>query len=823
MKSTTSQQRRVSLESLANFDNDLNNNSNGVNKSKEEAPLTLASLQERFRAKDLEDLYGRYEQRARVGAFSAYLGVQAFLSTAYVGAAAVSCAVDDECSALTIPKQLPELLGHSALLALSVALLLFVRDEGVFKRRPFLVYVVSAVVAVSIEIVDVALCIYYWKEDKAEDASAKVPVLSLYNHLIIYLFLPIPKKGVALIFGFGCTLVCMVLYAVFEPKAPLSAFVAQFFADLIFLSSLNLIGFYLRYVGEINLRHGFLDKRGCIDATFKLKYEKEQEENLLLSIIPKHMATQVRESIIAYLKTHGANQESRRCFSELFVEKHEDVSILFADICNCTPLTTRLPVDKLVETLNDLFGKFDEAAERRNCMRIKILGDCYYCVSGVPDPDPEHAVNCVEMGLEMIEAIKSVRMEHGVDVDMRIGVHSGYILSGILGNCKWQYDVWSKDVTIANRMESTGAPGAVHITEKTKTFLGDKSDAFSFYAVEKALDDETLRDLKTFLIYPTTSTPVKKSTGKALQRHFSTSEVSSLQRQRTPLQRRVSLVGGVQSQLSRRYPPNRRCSHLFDDEEEDHECEEMRRRSLLMDSGLKNFRRMMDSAGEFMRDEIDKLPLRKYDQWLHPDEINPRFLWFRDKTWERPYAREHDPLFKFYAMAAFLILVAMVAILGLVSQHNHLPLSIEYAAWFASLATLLPCLWVAYVWDRIVDPHFEASDIIEPDGFLVKLCYRSAKRISANVIARTAIFGVVVVLAVGGAVVDLATASCLDERPKYYTFRCALALTVVFVFLRVHHLLKVIACVVFLVLYGVFILGTVPSQYGQNVFSVCIY
>lgn len=122
-------------------------------------------------------------------------------------------------------------------------------------------------------------------------------------------------------------------------------------------------------------------------------------------------------------------------------------------------MTTQLPVETLVELLHELFLKFDQASKEHNVLRIKFLGDCVYCVSGVPIKTPNHAKNCVDLGLRMIKDIREIRNRRNLEIDMRIGVHSGRVIGGVIGACKWQYDIWSKDVDIASRMESTGEPG----------------------------------------------------------------------------------------------------------------------------------------------------------------------------------------------------------------------------------------------------------------------------------------------------------------------------------------------------------------------------
>jgi class 3 adenylate cyclase/ActR/RegA family two-component response regulator len=186
----------------------------------------------------------------------------------------------------------------------------------------------------------------------------------------------------------------------------------------------------------------------------QIKTEQEKSERLLLNILPK--------TIVGRLKEDKEVNES-----------YEAVTVLFADLVGFGPLSERITAGALVHLLNQIFSLFDELTLVYGLEKIKTIGDAYMVVSGLPVPRGDHAVVMAEMALAMQNAMKKFNQvqEKGMQLALRIGMHSGPVVAGIIGTRKFSYDLWGDTVNTASRMESHGLSGKIHLAESTYHLL----------------------------------------------------------------------------------------------------------------------------------------------------------------------------------------------------------------------------------------------------------------------------------------------------------------------------------------------------------------
>ncbi|XP_030561497.1 adenylate cyclase type 3 [Drosophila novamexicana] len=307
-------------------------------------------------------------------------------------------------------------------------------------------------------------------------------------NFLIYVTLPLPLIFLGLVVGFCTYFNCLSLPVGFSRPDPLIS--DQAAANAVLIATAALIGLLYYFMGEAKQKRAFLEAKKSLEVKMVIEEQSAEQERLLLSVLPKHVAIKMREDL---------GSSSSEAFKKIYMSRHENVSILYADIVGFTAISSTYSAQDLVKMLNELFARFDRLAEKYQQLRIKILGDCYYCISGAPDERPDHAVLCVHMGLSMVKAIKYVQQKANSPVDMRVGIHTGAVLAGILGQRQWQFDVYSKDVELANKMESSGKAGRVHISDKTLAFLNGEFEVEPAFGEKR---EELLRiaGLKTYFI-----------------------------------------------------------------------------------------------------------------------------------------------------------------------------------------------------------------------------------------------------------------------------------------------------------------------------------
>jgi adenylate cyclase len=177
-----------------------------------------------------------------------------------------------------------------------------------------------------------------------------------------------------------------------------------------------------------------------------------QSEDLLRTILP--------EDVVERLKTSQG----------MVADEYESASILFADVVGFTPLSSQMEPEGVVNLLNEVFTTFDNLVEEHGLEKIKTIGDAYMVAAGVPVPRDDHALAICDLALELQDHLKAHDVA-GRRLEMRIGIASGPVMAGIIGRRRFSYDLWGDTVNLASRMESTGTPGRIQMTESTRQLV----------------------------------------------------------------------------------------------------------------------------------------------------------------------------------------------------------------------------------------------------------------------------------------------------------------------------------------------------------------
>lgn len=189
-----------------------------------------------------------------------------------------------------------------------------------------------------------------------------------------------------------------------------------------------------------------------------IEEERRASEELLLNILPVHVVNRLKSG------------------DTVIADSHEHVTILFADLVGFTKISRVLPASELVMILNTIFTAFDELSEKYDVEKIKTIGDSYMVSSKVGSDSRESAEKIVHLAEDMIKVISSLKEQAKLPLHIRIGIHTGPVVAGVIGKNKFAYDMWGDTVNTASRMESTGINGKVQVSEATFTILKDKFD-----------------------------------------------------------------------------------------------------------------------------------------------------------------------------------------------------------------------------------------------------------------------------------------------------------------------------------------------------------
>lgn len=214
-------------------------------------------------------------------------------------------------------------------------------------------------------------------------------------------------------------------------------------------------------------------------SNHRLEEEHRRAEGLLLNILPVEVAAEL---------------ESKGLVSPRYFE---DVTVMFTDFVGFTTSAEKLAAEELVTLLNEYFTAFDEITKRHGLEKMKTVGDSYMCIGGLPVRNPSHPIDTILAALEMVQfVVNRPKGQLPVEWGMRVGIHTGPVVAGVVGTLKFAFDVWGDTVNFSSRMESSGVPNRINISERTYSRV---KDFFACQARGKILTKDK-REVDMFLV-----------------------------------------------------------------------------------------------------------------------------------------------------------------------------------------------------------------------------------------------------------------------------------------------------------------------------------
>lgn len=217
-----------------------------------------------------------------------------------------------------------------------------------------------------------------------------------------------------------------------------------------FFLGANILGMFTSFYLERYSRREFLQK-------YNIRLQRDQVDSLLHNLLPGWIADKLKEK------------------DDTFAEEYESASVLFADIVNFTPISAQFGPLEVVKMLNDLFSRFDELVEKHHAEKIQVAGDGYMAAAGVPIPRPDHAQVLARLALDMLQCVHEGNFLGGKHpIEIRIGLNSGPLIAGVIGERRKVFAVWGDMVNTASRMESHGVKNRIQITRAAYERLKDE-------------------------------------------------------------------------------------------------------------------------------------------------------------------------------------------------------------------------------------------------------------------------------------------------------------------------------------------------------------